>query len=214
MDNKKKNDLPKSKNTPFIKSNTGDQKKIDNDIIHCLEVLKKGGLILYPTDTIWGIGCDATNPEAVKRIYALKKREESQSMLILVENANRIGRHVRSIPEAAIQLIEVNDQPMTIIYPDALNLAENIIAPDGTAGIRITNDEFCQTMFSKFNKPIVSTSANISGEDAPQFFKEISSEIKTGVDYIVQWRQNDQTPNNPSSIIKVGLKGQIEIIRK
>ena len=136
---------------------------MEQDIQKASEILRKGGIILYPTDTIWGLGCDATNIEAVKKIYQLKQREELKSMLVLVDNIDRIGRYIKQIPEMAIQLIEVNDLPMTIIYPGAVNLASNLVSSDGTIGIRITNDDFCQKLIRKFNKPIVSTSANVSG---------------------------------------------------
>jgi L-threonylcarbamoyladenylate synthase len=187
---------------------------MQNEINQALTILKNGGIILYPTDTIWGIGCDATNVEAVKKIYLLKQREEKKSMLVLVDEANRIGRYVKEVPEMAAQLIEVNDKPMTIIYPGAINLASNLIGEDKTIGIRIVQDEFCQKLISRLNRPLVSTSANISGQASPAIFEEISNEIKQGVDYIVNWRQDDNTKAAPSSIIKVGLGGQIEIIRK
>jgi L-threonylcarbamoyladenylate synthase len=187
---------------------------MEQDILKASDVLRKGGIILYPTDTIWGLGCDATNAEAVKKIHQLKQREEQKSMLVLVEHIDRIGRYVKEIPEIAIQLLEVNDQPMTIIYPGAVNLASNLVSPDGTIGIRVVNDDFCQKLIRKFNKPIVSTSANISGKPAPSFFSEVTDEIKDAVDYIVEWRQNDATKHTPSQIIKVGLNGEVEIVRK
>lgn len=187
---------------------------MNTDISNAVEILKKGGIILYPTDTIWGIGCDATNSEAVARIYALKQREETKSMLVLVDNETRILRYVKEVPEITWQLIETNDRPMTIIYPDAINLATNLVSSDKTIGIRVTSDEFCQKLISKLNKPLVSTSANISGQASPALFNEISDEIKNGVDYIVNWRQNDAAKQPASQIIKVGLGGEIEIIRK
>jgi len=187
---------------------------MQEEITKALAILKSGGLVLYPTDTIWGIGCDATNPEAVKKIYQLKQREESKSMLVLVDNADRILRHVRNVPDVAWQLIDVNDKPMTIIYPGACNLAQNLINHDGTIGIRIVQDEFCQKLISRLNKPLVSTSANISGQPAPAIFDEISDEIKKGVDYIVNWRQDETSEAQPSSIIKVSIRDEIEIIRK
>jgi L-threonylcarbamoyladenylate synthase len=187
---------------------------MEQDIIKATEILRQGGIILYPTDTIWGIGCDATNTEAVKRIYSLKQREETKSMLILVDHIDRIGRYIKEIPDAAIQLLEVNDQPMTIIYPGAINLASNLISTDGTIGIRVANDEFCQKLIRKFNKPVVSTSANISGTPSPSLFSEISEEITNGVDYVVGWRQTDYIKRNASQIIKIGMNGEIEIIRK
>lgn len=185
-----------------------------DDIEKALETLFKGGLILYPTDTIWGIGCDATNAEAVSRVYALKQREDSKSMLVLLNNANRLGQYVSEVPEIAWELIEVTDKPLTVIYPNAKNLAKNLIAEDGSIGIRIVEETFCDTLLSRFKKPIVSTSANISGQPSPTFFDEISEEIKTGVDYIVHHRRDDTIPKQPSSIIKVGVGGTIQILRK
>ncbi|HEX2936804.1 MAG TPA: L-threonylcarbamoyladenylate synthase [Bacteroidales bacterium] len=187
---------------------------MEQDIQKAAEILRKGGIILYPTDTIWGIGCDATNVEAVKKVYQLKQREEHKCMLVLVDHIDRIGRYVKEIPDLAIQLIEVNDLPMTIIYPGAVNLASNLISPDGTIGIRVVNDDFCQKLIRKLNKPIVSSSANISGQASPAFFNEVSDEIKNAVDYIVEWHQNDTTKHTPSQIIKVGLNGEVEILRK
>lgn len=185
-----------------------------DEISKAVTILKNGGIILYPTDTIWGIGCDATNAAAVKKIYALKRREETKSMLVLVEHADRIARHVKDVPEVALQLIEVADKPMTIIYPGAINLASNLVGQDQTIGIRIVEDEFCQKLIARLNRPLVSTSANVSGEPSPAIFAEISEEIKNGVDYMVNWRQDDTTKAAPSSIIKVGMRGEIEIIRK
>lgn len=213
MEHKNRNKFNKPTKQNIEESVQDNSKKFMPDITKCLEVLKSGGIILYPTDTIWGIGCDATNESAVKRIYDLKKRNESEGLLILVEHINRIGRHVKTIPDVAIQLVEVSDKPITIIYPGAVNLASNLVPNEGTVGIRITADEFCKKLISAFNKPIVSTSANISGEEYPEIFKEILAEIKNGVDYIVSWRQNDPTPGVPSSVIKVGLKGEVEILR-
>jgi L-threonylcarbamoyladenylate synthase len=162
-----------------------------------LEVLQNGGVILYPTDTIWGIGCDATNEEAVKRVYDIKKRADSKSMLVLMENVNLLERYMQEVPEIAYSLIEVSDKPMTIIYPAAKNLAPNLLAEDGSVGI-----------------PIVSTSANISGEPSPAIFAEVSEEIKNAVDYVVGYRQDDVTPARPSSIIKLGVGGEIKTIRE
>jgi len=184
------------------------------EIIKTQAILKSGGIILYPTDTVWGIGCDATNADAVRKIYNLKQRGETRSMLVLVEHPDRIGRHVKEVPEMAAQLIEVSDHPVTIIYPGAVNLASNLIGEDKTIGIRIVQDEFCQKLISRLNRPLVSTSANISGQPSPTIFAEISDEIKQGVDYIVNWRQDDTKKATPSSIIKIGLGGEVEIIRK
>lgn len=184
------------------------------DIQQAIEVLKKGGIILYPTDTVWGIGCDATNAEAVARIYQLKKREDSKSMLVLLENPNRLNSYIEEVPEVAWELVDVANKPLTIVYPGAKNLAKNLIAGDGSIGIRISGEEFTQQLIQRFRKPIVSTSANISGEPSPAFFDEISQEIIDGVDYVVQYRQDDRTPITPSSVIKLGVGGEIQILRK
>lgn len=185
-----------------------------DDIKKALEVLKKGGVILYPTDTIWGIGCDATNVEAVKRIYQIKKREDSKSMLVLMENPALLDRYVDDVPEIAWDLVEISTTPLTVIYPGAKNLAKNLIAEDGSIGIRFTKEAFTTQLLQRFRRPLVSTSANISGEKSPAFFDEISEEIKSQVDYIVEFRQDDRTPSTPSSIIKLGSGGRIDIIRK
>ncbi|MFV0376212.1 MAG: L-threonylcarbamoyladenylate synthase [Mangrovibacterium sp.] len=187
---------------------------MQDDIKQALEVLQKGGVILYPTDTIWGIGCDATNQAAVKRVYEIKKRADSKSMLVLMENLNLLERYMQEVPEIAYSLIEVTDKPMTIIYPAAKNLAPNLLADDGSVGIRITTERFTQTLIQRFRKPIVSTSANISGEPSPATFAEVSDEIKHAVDYVVKYRQDDVTPVRPSSIIKLGVGGEIKIIRE
>ena len=184
------------------------------DIKNAVEVLRSGGIILYPTDTIWGIGCDATNAMAVKRIYEIKQRQDTKSMLVLMENPNLLNSYISEVPEIAWELIEVADTPLTIIYPGAKNLAANLLAPDGSIGIRITNEAFTQQLIQRFRKPVVSTSANISGQKSPQNFVEISEEIKKSVDYIVEFRRDDLSLSNPSGIIKLGIGGQIEIIRK
>lgn len=185
-----------------------------DDIKKAVEVLKAGGVILYPTDTIWGLGCDATNADAVKRIYQIKKREDSKSMLVLMENPALLDRYVDDVPEVAWDLIELSTTPLTIIYSKAKNLASNLVAADGSIGIRFTGEDFSRGLLQRFRKPIVSTSANISGEKPPAFFGEITEEIKSNVDYIVEYRQDDTTPRQPSSIIKLGPSGQVEIIRK
>jgi len=185
-----------------------------DDIVKAVEVLRSGGIILYPTDTIWGIGCDATNAAAVKRIYEIKQRQDTKSMLVLMENPNLLNSYISEVPEIAWELIEVADTPLTIIYPGAKNLASNLVANDGSIGIRITNEAFTQQLIQRFRKPVVSTSANISGQKSPQNFAEISEEIKKSVDYTVKFRQDDLSRSNPSGIIKLGLGGQIQIIRK
>ena len=185
-----------------------------DDLAKAVEVLRAGGIILYPTDTIWGLGCDATNVAAVKRIYEIKQREDSKSMLVLMENPNLLISYMAEVPEIAWELIEVTDQPLTSIYPKAKNLAANLLASDGSVGIRITNEAFSQQLVQRFRKPIVSTSANISGQKSPQNYTEISEEVKKSVNYIVTYRQDDFSRSKPSSIIKLGVGGQIEIIRK
>lgn len=187
---------------------------MQNDIKKALEVLKSGGVILYPTDTIWGIGCDATNIEAVRRVYEIKKREDSKSMLVLMENPALLEQYVNNVPEIARDLVEISTTPLTIIYQNAKNLAPNLIAEDGSIGIRFTKEIFTNRLIQQFRKPLVSTSANISGEKSPAFFNEVSEEIKTQVDYIVEYRQDDLVPASHSSIIKLGHGGTIEIIRK
>lgn len=184
------------------------------DLKKAIEVLKGGGIILYPTDTIWGIGCDATNPEAVQRIFNIKKREDSKSMLVLMENPALLERYVDEVPEVAWDLVEISTTPLTVIYPGAKNLANNLIADDGSVGIRFTREKFTSQLLQRFRRPLVSTSANISGEKSPAFFDEISEEIKSQMDYIVEFRQDDNTPAQPSSIIKLGPGGRIDIIRK
>jgi len=187
---------------------------MQNDIRKALEVLKNGGVILYPTDTIWGLGCDATNPEAVARIYQIKQREDSKSMLILMENPALLERYVNDVPEIAWDLVEISNTPLTVIYPGAKNLAANLIAEDGSIGIRFTKEEFTTKLLQRFRRPIVSTSANVSGDKTPAFFDEISEVIKNQADYVVEYRQNDINPAQPSSIMKLWPGGRIDIIRK
>ena len=189
--------------------------KMEIQVSKAAEVIKAGGVILYPTDTIWGLGCDATNPEAVSKVFAIKQREENKSLVTLVSDLNMLALYVREIPEAALDLIEVNDSPMTIIYPDATHLASNVIAEDGSVGIRIPMNEFCRQLCFRLRKPIVSTSANISGENPPKGFKDISPAIKDAVDYIVHPSMEEKSSTHKASqIIKIGIKGEIQIIRK
>lgn len=184
-----------------------------NEIKNAIEVLRQGGVILYPTDTIWGLGCDATNEKAVQRIYSIKKRAESKSMLVLIDSDAKLQAYIDVVPEMAWDLIALSDKPLTIIYPGAKNLASNLISEDRTIGIRVTSEVFSKTLCERFRKPIVSTSANISGAKAPPCFKEISPEIIEAVDYVVNFRQDDTTPAKASSIIKLGVGNEIEIIR-
>ncbi len=185
-----------------------------NDIDNALKVLREGGIILYPTDTIWGIGCDATNKEAVDRIYKLKQRDDTKSMLVLVHTPNMLPAYIRGVPEIAWELIDAATDPLTIIYPGARSVAPNLVSADGTLGIRVTSDEFCIRLLERFRKPLVSTSANISGEPSPALFGEISEAIVQSVDYVVEWRQDDLNRAKPSSIIKLEVGGQIQILRK
>ena len=204
---------------------------MEQEIQKALEVLRGGGVILYPTDTVWGIGCDATNPEAVARIYEIKRRQDSKSLVLLASDMDMISRYVREVPEMAVQLVEVNDKPMTIIYPGAVvgfspdasgtlpkpdrrALAFNTVAEDGTVGIRIPMMDFCRQLVFKLGRPLVSTSANISGEPTPKCFAEISDEIRNAVDHVADPALERGATGQSSSIIKVGLDYSIEIIRK
>ncbi len=198
------------------------------DLQEALRVLREGGIIVYPTDTVWGIGCDATNAEAVRKIYALKQREDSKSMLVLLDSAAKLDYYV-DVPETASLLLETaspqpspegkgdeddSTKPMTIIYPNARHLAENIVAEDGSIGIRITNEPFSKALCAQLKRPLVSTSANISGHPTAHFFHEIEAAILEGADYVCQFRREDDTPHEPSTIIKVNADGTFKIIRK
>ncbi len=187
---------------------------MNEDLKKAIETLKEGGIILYPTDTIWGIGCDATNEEAVEKLYAIKKRERNKSMLILLDNPAKLQTYVQEVPEIAWDLIDLTDKPLTIIFEGAKNLATNLICDDGTIGIRITSESFSQELCKRFRKPIVSTSANLSGMPSPQNFNHIDPEIIEKVDFIVEYRQNEMMKHNASSILKLAANGNIEIIRK
>ena len=176
--------------------------------------MREGGVILYPTDTVWGIGCDATNEDAVRRVYEIKQRQDSKAMLVLVDSSVKVDFYVRDVPEAAWDLIDLADKPLTIIYSGARNLAANLLAEDGSVGIRVTNEEFSKRLCQQFRKAIVSTSANISGQPSPKNFSEISEEVKSAVDYIVGYRQEEMSNPKPSSIIKLGKGGVIKIIRE
>lgn len=187
---------------------------IEEDIKQAVETMRKGGVILYPTDTIWGIGCDATNEEAVRRVYEIKRREDSKALICLVDSDNRLQRYVKDVPNVAWDLIEYATRPLTIIFDGARNLAPNLVAEDGSIGIRVTREEFSRQLCYRFQKAIVSTSANISGEPSPACFAEVSDEIKNAVDYVVRCRQKEKTKSVPSSIIKLGADGEVKIIRK
>lgn len=184
----------------------------EHDIEQCLATLKAGGLILYPTDTVWGIGCDATNKEAVAKIYALKKRADEKAMIILVADERDVLQYVASPDLGVFDYLQSTSKPTTVIYEGAIGLADNLVNADGSIAIRICNEEFCKHLVKRFRKPIVSTSANISGQPSARSYKEISSEIKSGIDYIVSYRQDDTTPASPSSLIR-WKNGVVEIIR-
>ncbi len=188
--------------------------EIIDDIRNACRVLREGGTILYPTDTIWGIGCDATNRDAVKRIYEIKQRQNKKSMLVLLDNPAKLQQYVGEVPNLAWDLIDMADKPLTIIYDNARYLADNLIAEDGSIGIRVTTETFSHELCRQFQKPIVSTSANISGSESPQTFAQIDEQIKNAVDYVVKYKQNNQTRHQPSGIIKLNSKGVIKIIRK
>ena len=184
-----------------------------DEIKKACEVLQKGGVILYPTDTVWGIGCDATNEEAVKRVFEIKQRADSKAMLVLVDSPVKVDFYVQDVPDVAWDLIEVADKPLTIIYSGARNLAPNLLAEDGSVGIRVTGEDFSRRLCQQFRKAIVSTSANISGQPGAANFSEISDEVKSQVDYVVGFRQDDMSRPKPSSIIKLEKGGVIKIIR-
>ncbi len=202
---------------------------MDEVLQKAVKTLKEGGIILYPTDTVWGLGCDATDPAAVAKIFDIKQRSDSKSLVLLADGLDMIGRYVRQIPEIALQLVEVNDKPMTIIYPDAYaskapeagktveadryHLAYNTVAADGSVGIRIPMMDFCIEMVKMFGRPVVSTSANISGRPTPASFSDISEEIRNAVDYIVDPSLEKYSSGKASSIIKVGMDSEITIIR-
>ena len=186
---------------------------MENDLRKSLAVLKRGGIILYPTDTIWGLGCDATNQEAVDRLSEIKKRQDNKGLIVLIDDPEKLSYYVAEVPEIAWELVTMSDHPLTIIYPGGINLPVNVLHNDGSVGIRVTGDNFCRELIRRFGKPVVSTSANISGEPFPSTFAEITEEIKSRADYIVKWRQKDEYGNNPSPVVKLGLKGEIEIIR-
>lgn len=187
---------------------------MEKEIKNAIGILRSGGTILYPTDTVWGIGCDACNIDAVEKIFNIKQRDQYKSMVVMVCNETMINRYVKEVPEIVWELMESADEPLTIIYPAGRMLANNLIAEDGSVGVRLVKDVFCNTLIHKFGKPLVSTSANISGENTPSSFIEIKSEILNKVDYIVNLRQTEINNTKPSTIIKIALNGEIKIIRK
>lgn len=184
------------------------------EINKAIEVLRRGGIILYPTDTVWGIGCDATNAEAVERIYALKQSGDKKSMLVLLDHIDKVSMYIKKVPEVAWDLLEVADKPLTLILPGAAGVAPNLIPEERTLGIRIPDNEFCKKLIYRLGRPLVSTSANISGTPTPKAFGEISEAIKIGVDHVVDPAMERGATHAASSIIKLGEGGEIEIIRK
>lgn len=184
------------------------------DIKRAIETLRNGGVILYPTDTVWGIGCDATNPEAVKKVYEIKHRDDSKALICLVDSDARLQRYVRNVPDVAWDIFELATKPTTIILDDAVNLAPNLIAEDGTIAMRITQEPFSKELCYRFQKPLVSTSANISGEPAAQNYCDISEELLNAVDYVCWSHRQEHKPHTPSSIIKLEKNGTVAIIRK
>lgn len=185
-----------------------------DDIKNALKVLRDGGVILYPTDTIWGLGCDATRAEAVRRIYDIKKRADSKSLIVLVNSVTMLSRYVDNPPDIALELAEMTEKPLTVVYDRGRGLAEGVTSDDGSVGVRICSDPFCDELLNAFRKPLVSTSANISGSEAPAAFDEISEEIKAAVDYVCLWRQDDRRRAAASSVIKISSNGVIKILRQ
>ena len=199
-------------------------KDIRTILAEAVQTLRDGGIILYPTDTVWGLGCDATNPSAVRKIFEIKRRDDSKSLVLLASDLDMVAKYVRQVPSIAVDLVEVNDAPMTLIYPEGLvseegkpdrfHLAPEVVAEDGSVGIRIPLMDFCRDLAYKLGRPLVSTSANISGEPTPHSFREIAEEIRAAVDYTVPAPLEKGSTGKPSQIIKVGCAGEIEIIRK
>lgn len=185
-----------------------------DEVAKAFKVLQDGGIILYPTDTIWGIGCDAANTDAIQRIYKLKQRDETKSMIILLDSENKLEGYIRDVNPLAYDLIEYADNPLTLVMPGAKNISPALIAPDGSVGIRITKHPFCQQLIQRLRKPLVSTSANISGSPPPQYFGQITSEIIDGVDYVVDIDQHDMEIKTPSTIMRLAPDGRFEFIRR
>ncbi|TSD63253.1 threonylcarbamoyl-AMP synthase [Inquilinus sp. KBS0705] len=187
---------------------------LKDEVNKALKVIQDGGIILYPTDTIWGIGCDATNTEAINKIYALKQRDESKSMIVLIDNDNKLASYITEVPDIAYDLIEYAENPLTLIMPWARNLSPAIIAEDGSVGIRVSNHPFCQQLIQRLRKPLVSTSANISGRPSPEYFSKIDQDIIDGVDYVVDIDQYSTESKKPSTIMRLDPNGGFEFIRR
>ena len=191
-----------------------EQKEFISEIREMTNVLKNNGVILYPTDTIWGLGCDATSPEAVQKIINIKKRSSEKNFIVLLDSESRLQTYVEQVPEQAWTLIEFSEKPLTIIYEKAKNLPHELIAEDGSIAIRVTKDDFCKYLIGALRKPIVSTSANFSGQPSPASFRDIDPEIVNGVDYAANWRRREKMNNPPSTIIRLRTNGEIEFIRR
>lgn len=189
------------------------REELNQAVKQAVDVMRKGGVILYPTDTVWGLGCDATNEKAVAKIYEIKQRSDAKALITLTDNDNCLAYFMKEVPEIAYDLIECADKPLTIIYPNARNLATNLLAEDGSVGIRVTREEVSAAICQRMRTPIVSTSANISGQPTPHTFSEITDEVRQQVDYIIPLCQDDNTPHEPSGIIKLFANGTFKIIR-
>jgi L-threonylcarbamoyladenylate synthase len=185
-----------------------------DEVAKAFKILQEGGIILYPTDTIWGIGCDATNTEAVQKIYQLKQRDEAKSMIILLDTENKLESYVSEVNPLAYDLIEYAENPLTLVMPGAKNISPALIAADGSIAIRVTSNQFCQQLIQRLRKPLVSTSANVSGKPSPQYFSQIDQEIIDGVDYVVDIDQHSKEIKTPSTIMKLAPDGRFEFIRR
>jgi len=193
--------------------NKGMKSEFGTDLAGALKVLRAGGIILYPTDTVWGLGCDATNAKAVSRVYEIKQRAENKSLIILVNSVAMLERYVENPPEVAIEMAELSEKPLTVVYDRGRSLAEGVASSDGSVGVRVCTEPFCDAIIDALRKPLVSTSANISGSNSPAIFDEISEEVKAAVDYVCLWRQDDRSRATPSSVIKVSGNGIVKILR-
>lgn len=186
---------------------------LEQDIANAIEVLKRGGVILYPTDTIWGLGCDATRSEAVRRIYEIKRRADSKALIVLTDSVKQLERYVEEVPEVAYELIDAAVKPLTIVYDKGINLAPELLAEDGSVAVRITSEQVSSGLCRALHRPLVSTSANISGQPAAPSYIDIPDEIKSAVDYIMESRRSERIEASPSSVIKLGCNGVIKILR-
>jgi L-threonylcarbamoyladenylate synthase len=187
---------------------------LTNEVAKALKIVQDGGIILYPTDTIWGIGCDATNTEAIQKIYRLKQRDETKSMIILLDTDNKLQSYISDVPDLAYDLIEFAENPLTLVMPGAKNISPALISSDGSVGVRISDHPFCQQLIQRLRKPLVSTSANISGKPSPQYFSQIDQEVIDGVDYVVDIDQHSMEIKNPSTIMRLEPGGKFEFIRR